>query len=198
MLIEYWQVLTGTIFTDRVEVVSDDRRLVIKNNLITMFDKNKTLRYKAGYDSETEKYVFELYGSNGDKTLYMDDNGNLTLTGVFKTGETGARTVIDGNGIQSYDENGAADGFFANTSYENPNGGIHQLALYEHGEAVFKVYRGIGNLMYISLDGRTLLRRANDGIYFGDTVHLGGASGSYMTADGKTITVTEGLITNIK
>ena len=135
MLIEYWQVFTGTLFTDRVEVVSDDRRLVIKNNLITMFDKNKTLRYKAGYDSEKEKYVFELYGSNGDKTLYMDDNGNLTLTGVFKTGETGARIVIDGNGIQSYDNNGRKSGLFS-----EPVGiSTPIFELYLDDESLFKI-----------------------------------------------------------
>ena len=98
----------------------------------------------------------------------MDDNGNLTLTGIFKTGENGeARTVIDGNGIQSFDENGQADGLFANsTSY---NADVHTLTLYEHGSELFKVFSGTMGV-HISLDGDPFLICNGNTVRFGKTL----------------------------
>ena len=45
----------------------------------------------------------------------MDDNGNLTICGVLMTGENGqTRTVIDGNGIQSYNSDNQLHGLVSN------------------------------------------------------------------------------------
>lgn len=162
------EVFTGELFTDLVKILSEDGTLTIEGNLIQMFDNNETLRFNAGYAVGINKYIFELYDENGKRTLYMDDNGNLTLTGIFKTGEDGtARTVIDGNGIQSFDENGQADGLFANsTSY---NADVHTLTLYEHGSELFKVFSGTMGV-HISLDGDPFLICNGNTVRFGKTL----------------------------
>lgn len=80
--------------------------------------------------------VFELYDKDGKKNMYIDDNGNLTMRGTFKTGEEGeARTVIDGNGINSYNAAGQLDGFVV-----NPNSGYFtNFAMYYRGNEGFKI-----------------------------------------------------------
>ena len=129
-----------------------------------MFDNAGTLRLNAGHNKNLGRYVFELYNSDGARTAYLDDEGNLTIRGIFKTGEDNeARTVIDGNGIQSYDANGQADGLFANSTLYN--GDVHTLTLYEHGNELFKVFRGALGV-HMSLDGDAFL------ICNGDTVNL--------------------------
>lgn len=158
------RVFTGTLYSDLVQIMSDDGTLSIEGNIIQMFDNAGTLRLNAGYNKNLGRYVFELYNSDGARTAYLDDDGNLTIRGIFKTGEDNeARTVIDGNGIQSYDANGQADGLFANSTLYN--GDVHTLTLYEHGKELFKVSRGsLG--VHMSLDGDIFL------ICNGDTVNL--------------------------
>lgn len=158
------RVFTGTLYSDLVQIMSDDGTLSIEGNIIQMFDNAGTLRLNAGYNKNLGRYVFELYNSDGARTAYFDDDGNLTIRGIFKTGEDNeARTVIDGNGIQSYDANGQADGLFANSTLYN--GDVHTLTLYEHGKELFKVFRGsLG--VHMSLDGDIFL------ICNGSTVNL--------------------------
>lgn len=145
------EAFTGTLYTNLCTIMSENGKLKIENNLITMFDKNEVLRFQAGDNGDT--YLFALYNEQGKRTAYMDDNGNLTICGIFKTGEDGeARTIIDGNGIQSYDENGAADGFFANVSVNNPDVGVHEIALYKHGEDLFRIFKGSMGV-HVSMDG---------------------------------------------
>lgn len=126
------EVFTGTLYTNICTIMSENGKLKIENNLITMYDGNGTLRYQSGYDGH--KYVFELYDESGKRSLYMDDNGNLTMTGIFKTGEDGARTVIDGNGIQSYNEKNQLDGIST-----NPDGTWHNFGLYKNNKLCFSV-----------------------------------------------------------
>lgn len=187
------ELYTGYLYTDLVRILSKDGKLMIKGNLITMFDDNETLRFKAGYSGG--RYVFELYDKNGKKSLYMDDNGNLTMTGIFKTGEDGeARTVIDENGIQSYDENGNKAGLWSNYNAAK----LCDLALYYNDKEMFKIYNAGDGVSLMRYGSPFLIAGMNGGITCkGDWKFDNGASGSFVSADGKTITVNEGLITNI-
>ena len=118
----------------------------------------------------------------------MDDNGNLTICGIFKTGEDGeARTVIDGNGIQSYNDKNQLHGLVS-----NPDNKHADFALYYNGSEYFKIYNPIGGAT-LFCNGNAILRMNGSGANF---VH--GANGSYVTADGKTVTVTGGIITDIQ
>ncbi len=159
------------LYTNLITIMSESGELKIEDNLIQMFDSAETLRFNAGYSESLEKYVFELYNIDGKRTAYIDDNGNLTICGIFKTGETGkARTIIDGNGIQSYDSDGQADGLFANSARDMPaQGGIHQIALYDNGNALFKVFKGARGT-HMSLGGNIFLTSDGSEVNFGQTL----------------------------
>lgn len=177
---------TTYLYTNLITIMSQNGKLKIEDNLITMYDGNGTLRYQSGYDGH--KYLFSLYNEQGKRTAYMDDNGNLTICGIFKTGEDGeARTVIDGNGIQSYNDKNQLHGLVS-----NPDNKHADFALYYNGSEYFKIYNPIGGAT-LFCNGNAILHMNGSGANF---VH--GANGSYVTADGKTVTVTGGIITDIQ
>lgn len=98
------KVFTGELFTDRVTISGEDRKLTINNNLISFKDINsdgEALRSRWGFDEN--KYVFEIYNNEGDKTLYMNEDGDAEFSGVINTQkdvEVGQKIVLrdeDGN-----------------------------------------------------------------------------------------------------
>lgn len=181
--------------TDRNGVQSDNELLKIVGDLLTIRDKNKKLRANLG--NIGKEFAFELYDEKGNCNVYINDDGDITMTGVFATGTDGqARTVIDKNGIQSYDADGRKYGLWCN---EPSSAGMRyaDLKMYCDGKEVFKIYNGIDHSsMYFH--GEQILSGGN-----GLTKGIGkwkfeeGASGSFETADGKLVTVSGGLITDI-
>jgi phage minor structural protein len=144
---------TTYLYTNLITIMSQNGKLKIEDNLITMYDGNGTLRYQSGYDGH--KYVFELYNEQGKRTAYMDDNGNLTNCGVFMTGENGeARTVIDGNGIQSYDNNNKLHGLVVSK-------GFPDLSLYCNGQETFEIRNEGAGLITIMCDGSEIMSLDN-------------------------------------
>lgn len=150
------EVFTGTLYTETVKLMGEGAKLTIDNNLITMKDEDSdVVRLKLGYDNDSEQYLFEMRDADGNRTMYLDDDGNLTLTGVFKTGETGARIVIDGNGIQSYDDNGQKSGLFS----EPVGANTPLLELYLDNEPLFTIrgmnvdVPGIGTVLQCNIIG---------------------------------------------
>lgn len=144
---------TTYLYTNLITIMSQNGKLKIEDNLITMYDGNGTLRYQSGYDGH--KYVFELYNEQGKRTAYMDDNGNLTICGIFKTGEDGeARTVIDGNGIQSYDNNNKLHGLVVSK-------GLPDLSLYCNGQETFEIRNEGAGLITIMCDGSEIMSLDN-------------------------------------
>ena len=191
------RIVAGTIMTNMVKLMGEGAKLTIDNNMITMKDSDGTeedsdgtKRLKLGYDTDSGTYLFELYDKDGNKTMYFGDDGNLTMTGVFQTGSIGtARTVIDGNGIQSYNAVGEANGLFV-----NPGDALTSLSLYQKDKLMFEINAiqvGGIDLLQIGKDDLGILCVGNW------TFDNGHNSGSFMTADGKKITVTGGLITEI-
>lgn len=124
---------TTYLYTNLITIMSENGKLKIEDNLITMYDGHEVLRFQAGYNGT--RYVFELYNEQGKRTAYMDDNGNLTICGVFKTGEDGeARTVIDGNGIKSYNEKNQLHGLVSNLDEL-----WGDLNIYYNGKEIFRI-----------------------------------------------------------
>lgn len=124
------EIYTGTLNTNNVTVQSADRSLTIDDNLLTMVDGDVT-KLKLGYDDTKGKYVFTLYNSKGEETFYADDDGNQTLRGILRTGKNGeARVVIDGNGIQSFNDKNQKHGL--QTTVDNEMG--RGLQLYSEDE----------------------------------------------------------------
>lgn len=155
------KVYTGKLYSDLVEILSNDGTLNISGNLITMYDGKNKLRFKSGYDSDSEKYVFGLYDSDGKDTVKITDEGNVRICGEFANGRSGSpHMVIDANGLISYDSKGKLDGFCANRN-EYAEGGVHAITLYEHGDELFSVYRNSLGVQ-ISLLGNAVFQYSED------------------------------------
>lgn len=184
------KIVAGTIMTNMVKLMGEGAKLTIDNNLITMKDSDDsdgTERLKLGYDTDSGTYLFELYDKDGNKTMYFGDDGNLTMTGVFQTGSSGARTVIDGNGIQSY------NGVKKHGLFVDPGAASAVISLFQNGDEVFKINSVQAAGMHQVNIGNIETSVAG----MGNWTFANGADGSFMTADGKKITVTGGLITEI-
>lgn len=185
----------GTVNTDRNEVQSDNKLLKIVGDLLYIEDDKGRRRINLG--NMDGAFVFQIFNQLSEKTIEMDDDGNVTITGVFATGtDKKARTVIDKNGIQSYDADGNKYGLWCNAPSSSGQG-YADLILYYNGKEIFQVYNSISEA-YIKLQGNNILYGGN-----GATRGVGqwkfeqGASGTFQTADGKTVTVSGGLITGI-
>lgn len=148
---------TTYLYTNLITIMSENGKLKIEDNLIQMYDGNGTLRYQSGLNPQLGKYVFELFDESGKKSLYMDDNGNLTICGVFMTGENGqTRTVIDGNGIQSYNSDNQLHGLVS-----NPDGKHSDLATYYNGVEIFKLYNDIDGVTFYCNNSKLLKTLSN-------------------------------------
>ena len=185
----------GTVNTDRNEVQSDNKLLKIVGDLLYIEDDKGRRRINLG--NMDGKFVFELFNQLKKKTIKMDEDGNVTITGIFATGtDTEARTVIDKNGIQSYDADGNKYGLWCNAPSSNGRR-YADLILYYNGKVVFQVYNSISEA-YIQLQGNTILYGGNGATHgVGQWKFEQGANGTFQTADGKTVTVSGGLITGI-
>ena len=185
----------GTVNTDRNKVQSDNKQLLLDGDLLYIEDDKGRRRINLG--NMDGKFVFELFNQLEKKTIKMDEDGNVTITGIFATGtDTEARTVIDENGIQSYDADGKRYGLWGNEP-TNKDQRYADFKLYYGGKEVFQVYNGISETS-IRLQGSNILYGGNGATHgVGKWVFEQGASGTFQTADGKTVTVSGGLITSI-
>lgn len=185
----------GTVNTDRNEVQSDNKLLKIVGDLLYIEDNKGRRRINLG--NMDGAFVFQIFNQLSEKAIEMDDDGNVTITGVFATGtDKEARTVIDKNGIQSYDAAGNRYGLWCNEP-TNIDRGYADFKLYYGGKEVFQVYNGISETS-IRLQGSNILYGGNGATHgVGKWVFEQGASGTFQTADGKTVTVSGGLITSI-
>ena len=94
-LLYLYQHLTGALYTDLCSVLSENGKLNIEDSMITMHDASDTLRFECGYNGT--RYVFCLYDKNGDRNVYIDDDGNAVFAGVISTqenAEVGANLVV--------------------------------------------------------------------------------------------------------
>ena len=185
----------GTVNTDRNEVQSDNKLLKIVGDLLYIEDNKGRRRINLG--NMDGKFVFELFNQLEKKTIKMDEDGNVTITGIFATGtDTEARTVIDKNGIQSYDADGNKYGLWCNAPSSNDMR-YTDFNLYYNNKCIFQIYNAISGIL-LRTYGLDILSSGN-----GTTVGKNkwkfeqGASGTFQTADGKTVTVSGGLITDI-
>lgn len=185
----------GTVNTDRNKVQSDNKQLLLDGDLLYIEDNKGRRRINLG--NMDGAFVFQIFNQLSEKTIEMDEDGNVTITGVFATGtDKKARTVIDKNGIQSYDADGNKYGLWCNAPSSNGRR-YADLILYYNGKVVFQVYNSISEA-YIQLQGNTILYGGNGATHgVGQWKFEQGANGTFQTADGKTVTVSGGLITGI-
>ena len=185
----------GTVNSTQNPVRSDNKQLLLDGDLLYIEDDKGRRRINLG--NMDGAFVFQIFNQLSEKTIEMDDDGNVTITGVFATGtDKKARTVIDKNGIQSYDAAGNRYGLWCNEP-TNKDQRYADFKLYYGGKEVFQVYNGISETS-IRLQGSNILYGGNGATHgVGKWVFEQGASGTFQTADGKTVTVSGGLITSI-
>ena len=103
----------GTVNSTQNPVESDNKKLLLDGDLLYIEDNKGRRRINLG--NMDGAFVFQIFNQLSEKTIEMDDDGNVTITGVFATGtDKNARTVIDKNGIQSYDADGNRYGLWCN------------------------------------------------------------------------------------
>ena len=192
------KLTAGTIDAGQITVKgeSDNGKMVMSGEKLVFFETgNDKPRIYIGRDGDD--YIFSVQNSDATQGIYMDESGNIVITGVFSTGtENEARTVIDRNGIQSYDASGQKYGLWCNDA-DTYGRRYVDFILYYAGKEVFKVYNGIAHTS-LFLSGNQIMLSGN-----GVTTGIGkwlfqhGANGGFQTADGKIVTVEGGLITGI-
>ncbi len=77
------EVFTGALYTNMCSVLSENGKLIIEDSLITMKDTKNTTRFECGYSGG--KYVFCLYNAKGEKTVYINDDGDVVIAGSIDT-----------------------------------------------------------------------------------------------------------------
>ena len=185
----------GTLNSTQNPVESDNKKLLLDGDLLYIEDNKGRRRINLG--NMDGAFVFQIFNQLSEKTIEMDDDGNVTITGVFATGtDKNARTVIDKNGIQSYDADGQRDGLWCNEP-NSVNQSFSDLTLYNKGKEIFQIYNE-GFYEHLKSKGKSFLGTNGDNSYaYGKWKFEQGASGTFQTADGKTVTVSGGLITGI-
>lgn len=185
----------GTVNSTQNPVRSDNKKLLLDGDLLYIEDNKGRRRINLG--NMDGAFVFQIFNQLSEKTIEMDDDGNVTITGVFATGtDKNARTVIDKNGIQSYDADGQRDGLWCNEP-NSVNQSFSDLTLYNKGKEIFQIYNE-GFYEHLKSKGKSFLGTNGDNSYaYGKWKFEQGASGTFQTADGKTVTVSGGLITSI-
>lgn len=185
----------GTLNSTQNPVESDNKKLLLDGDLLYIEDNKGRRRINLG--NMDGAFVFQIFNQLSEKTIEMDDDGNVTITGVFATGtDKKARTVIDKNGIQSYDADGQRDGLWCNEP-NSVNQSFSDLTLYNKGKEIFQIYNE-GFYEHLKSKGKSFLGTNGDNSYaYGKWKFEQGASGTFQTADGKTVTVSGGLITDI-
>lgn len=185
----------GTLNSTQNPVESDNKKLLLDGDLLYIEDNKGRRRINLG--NMDGAFVFQIFNQLSEKTIEMDEDGNVTITGVFATGtDKKARTVIDKNGIQSYDADGQRDGLWCNEP-NSVNQSFSDLTLYNKGKEIFQIYNE-GFYEHLKSKGKSFLGTNGDNSYaYGKWKFEQGASGTFQTADGKTVTVSGGLITGI-
>lgn len=185
----------GSVNSTQNPVRSDNKKLLLDGDLLYIEDNKGRRRINLG--NMNGAFVFQIFNQLSEKTIEMDDDGNVTITGVFATGtDKNARTVIDKNGIQSYDADGQRDGLWCNEP-NSVNQSFSDLTLYNKGKEIFQIYNE-GFYEHLKSKGKSFLGTNGDNSYaYGKWKFEQGASGTFQTADGKTVTVSGGLITDI-
>ena len=67
------------IETDKTNISSSTGSVTISSDAIALSGRNGEV-FKAGYDSETNQFRFEVKGKSGVQSLYLNSNGELVIT----------------------------------------------------------------------------------------------------------------------
>lgn len=82
------------ILTNITKVKSEDGTTEIVGNTLKQTDGKRT-RLIMGYDKASKQFRYEMYDATGQKTIYIDDNGEAVFAGSVNT----SKDIYVGNNI---------------------------------------------------------------------------------------------------
>jgi len=171
--------------------------------------ENATIRVnRAGITNEGSNdnsiriWAGETYENRNSAPFRVTQGGKVTASeaeihGTFATGEEGnARTIISENGIQSYNSSNQKHGLWCNSSESQQR--FSDLILYYNGNPIFAVENGVSNINLYAF-GNRFLSAYDKTVDFtsANTIKINNVNGTFTTADGKIITIQNGVVTNI-
>ncbi len=181
-----------TLNTNLTQIESEDGATALDGAQIRMRDSAGRLRAVLGKNANGN-FVFELYDTSGNTAIHLGNDGNAVFTGSIKSASIEGSTIsggeIHGTNIVGSNVRVAPNAFRDYISLEN-DGVQDSLKLYYGGVC-------IGGLRMLDAGGMELFgSKISIGSKSGTVSIAPGASGSF-TADGKTVTVKNGVITAI-
>ncbi len=167
-----------TLNTNLTEIKSEDGATRLEGARIVMRDAEGALRAVIG-KGDNGVFQFCLYDKDGKESIYLNENGDAVFAGDIRGAD------IEGVNIRI-----APNTFSDYIALEN-NGVEDTISLYYGGTR-------IGGIRMLDAGGMEIF---GEKIVIGSskgTVSLGpGESGSFTSADGKTVTVENGVVTSI-
>lgn len=96
------KIKTGTLdVSDKVTIQgeSDAARMTMNAQTLIFYDKDEQgreiPRIYMGFDSNSGKYVFEVYNKEGQEEIHMNDDGNVVFCGTISGGKIESETDIN-------------------------------------------------------------------------------------------------------
>lgn len=83
--------LSGTLNTEVNNIKSGTGAMTVKDDLMTVRDKNNRLRIRLG--NMGKQFVFELYNSLGNETISLDDSGDAEFSGKMSANSVFSGTL---------------------------------------------------------------------------------------------------------
>lgn len=84
--------MQGTLNTDRNNVRSENNKLLLDGDLLTIEDDSGNTRVEIG--NVGGEFVFNLYAPNGTQVIHFDESGNGIFSGTIRGGKIESDTQI--------------------------------------------------------------------------------------------------------
>jgi len=139
---------------------------ITSNNMIANYGTYNNIRAEGGTFNDIK--ANNVTAKNGTYT-------DVTVEGEFRTGNSGEeRTVIDGNGIQSFDANNNMAGMVCNQPSVDNNERFADLLLYWLGQVAFEIYNEAEGSITLKSYGNSFLTSRGSSTTMQHTWNYGG------------------------
>jgi hypothetical protein len=198
------------LYTEYCQITSEAGETQIDGPLLVMYDKQVTpvLRLKMGYDTAIDTFLFQLFDKSGAVTVSIDSNGKAVFSGSLNAATgTFSGSLSAATGTFSGNISTALDAYVGKNLHLGPAGTFDTRVIYFNdymnitakADSGWVIQFNCGYLDFIgAIRGSWGFTNASvSGLESSGYVKGTGISGSFTTADGKTVTVSNGLITGI-
>lgn len=161
------KLTAGTIDTGEITISNKDssNSVVLDAKSMVFTDENGVKRIAFGRNADGN-YIYTIQNKDATQGIYMQDDGNINVTGVFSTGKDGSPiTIIDGNGICGYNTDGKKDGLWCNNPIESATGkmvNFGDFILYHNDTEIFRVKNNVDGSISLSAYGKEFLTTRGD------------------------------------